>query len=374
MSLSALASGQEISQHWLEKVLSYSLAIDVRISSWTVKSPETQEGFLSEIKFVRVVYSTLEGTEHEISVVVKLLPQTSDTLQVVKVGQLGQREVEFYKFSSSEAFMSFCQKSGLNNPVPNAYWADFTDDRLTIVLQDLTSDGYKHIVVPEGNSPVEMKCILRSIAAVHAAGVGSTQICKLKALGSPFDPKDFEELVTAGLQKQIELFQGTPTVTSLMSLKTFPLEMIETGQRHPFIDTVVHGDLWTPNAMFSADKNWACIFDWQFAYIGNPMADIATLFLCSADPCVYNHHLLEVLRYYWDSFDQSLKNNNILLDLTFEDMLQNLENMWIHGFMVFSAWTHCNLENGKITEERVRAVVSFLEKRGVFVNFLKSVQ
>lgn len=374
VSLPLLASGQEISQCWLEKVLSHKLATDMKISSWTVKSPETREGFLSEIRFVRVLYSPSKGMKQEANLVVKLLPQTASELQVVKGGQLAKREVEFYRYTSSEAFITFCQKSGLDNPVPDVFWADSTDDKVTIILQDLTANGFKLFVVPEGNSLVEMKCILRSVAAVHAAGVGSNQVCQLKVLGNPFDPKYFEELVTSGLQMQIELFEGTPTATSLMSLKKFPLEMIETWQRHPLIHTIVHGDLWTPNAMFSADKNWACIFDWQFAYIGNPMADIATLLLCSGDPCVYNDYLMDVLGCYWETFDQALKNNNILLDISFEDMLHNLEKMWMHGFMVASAWTTCNMENGKITKERVRAVASFLEKRGVFNNFLKSLQ
>lgn len=369
-----LSAQNDISQQWLETMLTKKLSSEATVHSWTAKSPERREGILSEISFVTVTYSCAERSQREKAVVFKFLPEAQELAGLVKGNSLAKREVEFYKFAASEEFRTFCRKAGLNYPSPEVYWAEADDRNITIVLNNLTNDEYKLNMISAGSTLDDIKCILRSVAIIHASGVAYSDKHNLRDLGSPWDPKYFQFFVEKGLDRQIKLFKGTPVAESLIALRQVSVQMIHSRHRYYLIDTLVHGDLRTANAMFSPDNKVACIFDWQFACVGNPLADVTTLLLCSCDPSVFSNSLREVLDHYWKSFEQALKKNGFSVDLSYQDVLDNLESMWMHGYMFHTATLPYLMDTAQITEERVRAVATFLHQRGMFDNFLQSLQ
>lgn len=371
-SISPLASQKEISQQWLEKVLSHKLATDVTVNSWIANAPETKDGFSSEISFVKVVYSSAGGAEEERNFVVKFMPENEELVKIMQAGNIPKREIGFYKYAKSEHFKTFCRTAGLAHPVPDVCWADVEEDKLTIVLDDLKTKGYKSSTPAEGNSLNEIKKALRSIAVIHASGTIEKKESKLVALGSPWDPGNFGEYFNIGLKKLIHMYDGLPTAETFKSLLPHSSNMVTISQKHSFVSTIVHGDLWAGNVMFSDMGDSACIFDWQVAHVGNPLSDVASLLLMSAEPLVYVEHLSEVLDHYWQSYQRSLQKNEIDINVSYHDMVTSLESLWIHGFMSVSMSLPFLLDHGKMTEERVRAVVSFLEERRTFDNFLQS--
>lgn len=374
--LSPLVTPKDISQTWLEKLLSQRMASDVKIDSWTMKCLQQNDGCFSEMYFVDIAYTVSGGCKGERSLVMKFMPQGQLERELMGKCGLGKREAEIYNYSGTENFKVFCQNAGVLHSVPEVYWVDPEKNVLTIVLQNLYKDGYKIVAPLEGNSLDETKCILRSIAVVHAYGVGNLKNCRLRGMGSPYHV-DFDQYLKAGIEMQIKLFNDDPVVDKLKALISVSEELLNVAEKYPFIDTLVHGDMWNDNTMFSSDKKSVCIFDWQFGHIGNPLSDVTTLLLIGAHPDVYNKHLTETLQYYWDVFEQSLKKNGHSVSVTFEDMLRNLEDLWMHGYVFYSFCLPFRLADDKseiLSDDRMRAIVHFLDKRGVFAKYSKSRQ
>ncbi|MPC99975.1 hypothetical protein E2C01_095422 [Portunus trituberculatus] len=240
---------------------------------------------------------------------------------------------------------------------------------MTIVLQDLCSDGLRLSAPVEGNSLKQIKCVLATVAVIHGSGIATIQKQERHAWDIPLRIYHLKNYIVDGINKQIKIFEGTPTVNTLKALLPLTSELFSVEDKHPFLKSIIHGDLWTANVMFSQDDQHACIFDWQFCRVGNIVCDIMTLLLVSAEVSCYTEHLTEILECYWKCLEQSLQSNGVTVDVSFQDFVHNFESMWIYGYTLFCAGIP-DLLKSHISEDRVRAVVYFLEERGVFKNFL----
>ncbi|XP_045128163.1 uncharacterized protein LOC123514358 [Portunus trituberculatus] len=365
-----LSSPAEVTQAWLEQVLRHKLGSSLKLNSWSVKLPETKSGYMSEVCFIQAYFSIREGApEEKLSLFVKFMPYEKVLLDVMKNCQLADREVGFYKHAFSREFNDFCETSGVHHPVPEVYWAGLEDSKMTIVLQDLCSDGLRLSAPVEGNSLKQIKCVLATVAVIHGSGIATIQKQERHAWDIPLRIYHLKNYIVDGINKQIKIFEGTPTVNTLKALLPLTSELFSVEDKHPFLKSIIHGDLWTANVMFSQDDQHACIFDWQFCRVGNIVCDIMTLLLVSAEVSCYTEHLTEILECYWKCLEQSLQSNGVTVDVSFQDFVHNFESMWIYGYTLFCAGIP-DLLKSHISEDRVRAVVYFLEERGVFKNFL----
>lgn len=370
--ISPLKSEREINKQWLKQVLSYKLGSPVEIHTWSVESLEKNDGLCSKICYVKVSYTSVrEGGIQTKNLAVKLYPEREEAIEFMRKGKLGQREVEFYKHSNSVAFKTFCEKVGRIRPVPDVYWADRNDNMLTIVLTDLFSSDYEYSAPAEGNTLDQIKHTLSSLAIVHASGVADIQKHGTHALDVPWDSNFLDSSVKIGLESLIKMYEGTPKAKIFQSMLPHLNRLVSISPSTHFLQTLIHGDLWATNIFFAADKS-ACLIDWQFSHIGNPLCDLATLFFLSSEPGVHTKHLMEVLRHYWENFEQALQKNECSVDLCFQNLLDDLDFMWMYGFMFLCAAFPDMIPNGQMTEERLRANVSFLYERDVFAKFLKS--
>ncbi|KAK3868128.1 hypothetical protein Pcinc_026450 [Petrolisthes cinctipes] len=391
-----LVAMEDITQQWLRKVLIFALNSDITLMSWNVRKQEGKVGVAGEICFIEVTFTTRtplkeqeqkewkieqeveldqkQELEYSKFLVVKLFPKDKNKIKTMKKEKFGEREVEFYKYASTQEFKRFCQESGIVQPVPRMYWAGMSENALTIVLYDLTSDNYTTLVPPEGISLGEVKVILESVAIIHASGFAKITSSSRDFFDIPWDGGFQSEQVLSGLNMQIPMFALATTVDTLKALKSLVPELLHLVYRFPFMETLIHGDLWTGNVMFSQDVRSVSIIDWQFMHLGNPVCDLLTLLLMSSNPIVYQEHLTEVLECYWLSFEEALIKNGVRskLNVSLHDLFENVEAMWMYGFMFFSAAFSHLMSYQMMSENRAKAVVSFLEKRGVFEKFLAS--
>ncbi|XP_037788686.1 uncharacterized protein LOC119584244 [Penaeus monodon] len=367
-TLTVLRSEKDIDKVWLEELLKLRLKSNIEVLSWTSSTPATKSGFLSEMCFVRVAFKGPYHPVEERSLAVKFAPSDKNILEFMKNGNLARKEIEFYKFVLTDDFQLFCEKSGLKNPVPDVYWADMEEDLVTLVMHDLRTEGFRVDTPPGGNSLEQIKLTLKSSAIIHACGVATIKKHGREYLDVPSG--DFlDDYVKVGLEKEIEMFKGTRTAETLRALNSLRDPVIKT--RYPLFETLIHGDLWTGNVMFSGDNTSAIIIDWQFASVDNPVCDILSLLLMSGEPVVYEQHLNDVLESYWESLTEALRKNEVSVNNTFQELVNCVEQMWIYGFMFLTASLNDLLENNLITVERTKHVITFLEEKNIFSKFLQ---
>lgn len=345
-----------------------------------------------------------EGKRREnCRLVFKFLPHDPALISFLDNGDLAEREVEFYKFMSSSEF----QDVGVEVPVPEVYYASYTKDAITLILRDLNQDDYGSVIIRDGSSLDQTKTAFRAIASVHAAGYLYLQRygkqTGLKTLAREFKTEFYEEFFQQNMKTLVDMYKGTSLSEIFEALIPLSAEIRATSHQNPFIETVVHGDLWAGQLLYSQDQQFASIIDWQFCHLDNPVGDIMSMFFMSTDPRVLENHLTEILEDYWTTFCNILTvgggnttetgrvwkvgvkdhegSRNILLtekenstchdSVGLEELVANVEEMWMFGFMFLTVSLHDFMNGDNLSRDRLDGALTFLEKRAVFRRFLE---
>lgn len=340
-----------------------------------METPESQEGYLSEIRFLWVKYFQQDGTSHERHLVFKFLPVLRSKRHFVLEENVGKREVNVNRFFVSEEMSTFCRKHGVRIPVPDVYYADMSPEALTLVLQDMRKEGFRNMCPKYGINLQQTVSALQTIAVVHAVGLTYTELHGLESLIEyvpelPSVGAFLDSYLSSGLLRLASLYEGTSIEGALetLSRETRRLQSPPADVRLP--PTLIHGDLWAGQIMFSEDHSKAILLDWQFASVGSQVIDIVSLLLMSCEAEVYEERLAEALSSYWHSFSDTLKTCKMSLSFTFEDLVDAVEKSWHIGFMMLMTSLESHMDQGKITEERVKRVVNFLNNKGIFESIL----
>ncbi|KAG7155586.1 uncharacterized protein LOC121854804 isoform X1 [Homarus americanus] len=373
--LEPLHSEKQLNKQWLENLLLHKHGSPVTVLSWHCVLPSSREGFLSEIAYVKVIYANQSVKETEKKLVFKFLPQDFESRKFVLKSGIVKREVAFYKLLNSPECGEICQRSGIVLPVPECYFASYAEDCMTIVMQDVSVDHYKTVIVKEGSTIIQTKAAVKAIALVHAFGYvylkhGS---CKkhLDAITETVDVDSLDEDFIPNLQTLASMYEGTPTADTFRALMPLTKALHDYPLRYPLFNTILHGDFWAGQLLFSDDESKAIIIDWQFCNIGNPVCDIMSMFFMSSDIYMVAHHLEEILSDYWYTLTRALEDNKMKVDFTFDHLMANAEELWISGFVNLGCSIHAFLPAGNITEKRLKAAVQFLEDRGVFTKLIQ---
>ncbi|XP_071530138.1 uncharacterized oxidoreductase dhs-27-like [Panulirus ornatus] len=374
VELKPLHNEQEINQQWLEKMLSQKFGCSVAVNFWSSTLPRSGEGFLSEIALVNIEYTVNDNKQKEIRLVFKFLPKDTNLKSFLANGGLAKREVEFYHFTSSPKFQEVFHKTGVSLPVPEAYYAGFTEEAITIVMRDLSVDKYKSVIVRDGSTLSQTKTALQAVALVHAAGVIYLQKHKqndgLGALAADFNTDFMDQFFIPNLNTLSEMYKGSSLAKTFRALIPLTKQIRSTSKRYPLLNTVVHGDLWAGQLLYSEDESSANLIDWQFCHVSNPVSDIMSMFFMSSDPEIFEENLDEILESYWHTFTETVTAGGASVDITLEQLMINIEEMWMHGFMVLAVSIHDFLSADNISESRLFRAFNFLEKKGVFKRFL----
>ena len=374
MSVQPLRSAKDITKVWIQNMLSAYYHSEIEVLQFSSILPTTTQGFLSEISFLTVEHkcnSKLETSKF----VLKFLPTKQDLITFMDAGGLAKREVDFYKFSQNETFQSVCKLAEVDHLVPKVFYSGLNLSSLTIVMEDLRELNYELVVVQDGSNLKETISTLRAIALVHAAGVIHKNRCGKHEIDKITDNEFYDQFLIPNLKMLSQKYEcESKRMKEMASLVPFTKQMRKWHQKFPLIETVVHGDLWAAQTLYSPCRNKSCLLDWQFCTIGNPVIDIQAMFFMSSNASVLENHLEEVLTAYWESFTESLSKHEIDCPISFQQLKDNVENMWISGFLYLAVSIHDFLDGDGISDERLEGLLRFLEKRNVLSQFIQICQ
>ncbi|CAG9831174.1 unnamed protein product [Diabrotica balteata] len=314
--------------------------IDSKITRLTAPG----ENFGSEMLKVDLRLKSTEGKEEDLHVVAKLIPENEFSRAIFNVDVSFNVEKEFYN-SIVPTLQDFQRKQGITKVIdcfPRLYGArnnlgnngEKVDNNAALVLENLKIQGFDNIDRIKGFDLATTKMILKCLAEFHAIPVAikvkdtKTFEKNIKAYMScnfPAAPKppveDLFEVVYNTLQdKTYEKF--VPKIQE--SAKKFSLMSDEF--REPFA-TISHRDLWVNNIMVKQDENTTeevKIVDFQLYSYDSPAADIFFFLFSSVNFDVLRYHLDNLLHYYQQHFQSTLKNLNCDLDFSYQKFIEEL--------------------------------------------------
>ena len=374
--LEPLKCFKDLNNIWLENLVSKHYKRTVASLSWSSQSPTAREGFLSELIFIDVKVTLVDNAEEHLNLVFKFLPQEKDKYDFVTGSFLDLREVQFNLFFDT---VDILKDSGLHLPVPKVYYAGRSPTAMTLVLGNMVPLKYKMISTPEGSNLSQTKVALRCIAVLHAVGLAykakhGLDALKQKLMTIPFSFDFVDTFLSPNLETLIGLYEdGDPHIDLLKALKRHVKPMMRGIFKEPFMETLVHGDYWAGQILYSEDESKACVLDWQFGHVGNPVADITSFLLMSSQENVYENHVDEVLVAYWETLTSTLDAAGVVISTTYEQLKTNVNSNWMHGFVAVAASMHDFLPGNKITIKRTKGYIRFLRERGYFDSFLDEV-
>ena len=365
-----LTNVNELTDHWLEKMLCQKLKSKVNLNSWSYKLPESKQGFLSEIFFVTTNFSD-SNKDESCRLVFKILPVSPEHLKLVKQGNHANRETKFYQMIIQDEFVNILKKSDPKIYLPEIFFASIDDegDSCTIVMEDVGQFNYKMDLLKEGSSLQQTINIVRSISVIHAAGIICNDIVK--------DKKEFQEEYELDpffvpslkqLSKKYSDYSWAPLFNDMIPISK---QVKSIKDRYPLFKTLIHGDLWTGNCLFNSNEDSVCIIDWQFCEYGNPVCDLASMFCMSCDEDMLEKQLDVILKCYWDSFCANLQIAHIAPPVSYREFEKSLQDHWMIGFLNLSCSFEQFVANNILTEERMIGVMNFLQKKNVFDKFIQ---
>ncbi|XP_047737575.1 uncharacterized protein LOC108675333 isoform X2 [Hyalella azteca] len=371
MDLKPLQSVDNLSKSWLEKMLSSYHRQSVFLENYELDIPSKTQGFLSDIFFLKTTYY-LTGIKESTNLVVKLLPSKKELINFIKEGYLAEREVKFYEFSVSEVFQRVLTASPICHLIPKIYYSAVNESSVTLVMEDLRDYNYEPVIVRDGSDLQQTVAIVRSAAVVHAAGV----LYRIENGSFPdlqsVDKKFYDEILKTNLKYLASRYAGKPIANVFSQLIELTNEMYIYTARYPLFDTIIHGDLWAGQSLFSSNRESVCLIDWQFCAVGNPVIDLQGQFFMSTDPVVLDTNLEEILKQYWSSFNDVLSRENVASPCTFQEFSECVDKLWICGFFYLAVSIHDFIDGGNISDKRLDGYVEFLSKRRILESFLES--
>ncbi len=105
-------------------------------------------------------------------------------------------------------------------------------------------------------------------------------------------------------------------------------------QEESKIRTVIHGDFWQNNLLFSEDNLKACMVDFQMLSIGHPARDIWYFFYICSDSTWRKEHLGQALESYFNTFRIYLDLGG--LKMSFEEFNKEVQDRRSYGLFLGS--------------------------------------
>ena len=143
----------------------------VTVHSWNTSLPSIREGFLSEIAYLKVVYSKGDDGQEDLQLVLKILPRDPKIKEFVTKRNLAKRGIEFYRLASSKELQEICTESGLVLPLPEIFLVVYKDHAITLASCDLNVDKCKSLIIKDGSTLNQTKVALEAVSQIHAAGL-----------------------------------------------------------------------------------------------------------------------------------------------------------------------------------------------------------
>lgn len=319
-------------------VKNYSQADNFDVVDYSVRPFSTDvNGFLGSHLLITIKISK-EGAAEELRFFGKQFPFQQD-LQKAYALQVGAYTNEIFTYEI--LFNEFKKLEGFDAEFAPKYYHG--KDNELLVFEDLSEKGFSLPEHPNALSLEEIKFSLKVLAQFHSGSVGY-QIIKSKELGRKYKLIDeFPNCMQEPLFRKDERFLGYDwfksrfgAITALIDLlPSAALEGISKADfkknlrqlaedaleiikpKDDFLNVVCHGDLWAKNVMFCY-KNGVpidCkIIDFQLLRYAPPAHDVLQLIFLTTSTQRRQHHLHELLRYYYDCLKAALQKYCLDLD------------------------------------------------------------
>ena len=370
-----LADESKITKEWLQEMLSAKYQAKVQVLNWICDSPTKREGFLSEIRFLDIHYKVSNESDTKKKFVFKFLPNSTDLRKFMILGELNKREVNFYKFASSKTFKDVFDKSGIPYPIPPIFYSAEDGNDLTIVTENLSTYGYKTIIIRDGSTFEQTMVAFESLAVIHAAGILSLKNNESNlGIKTGYDTDFFDELFIPNLKTLSEIFKDTELSQVFLDMIPHTKFLRTNKYDHCLIHTIIHGDLWAGQCLFSEDEKSACVLDWQFCEFGNPSLDIATMFFMSTNPEVLENRFDSLLKAYWSKLTKTLDEFEHKISFSYEEFAENVEKNLLYGFVNITVSLSDFQSSDNISDKRLKGYMQFLQKRKFFEGIMKQLK
>ncbi|KAF2360187.1 Protein of unknown function DUF227 [Trinorchestia longiramus] len=374
-TLKPLNLSSDLSKEYIERAVREHFDNDeVQVLSFDVTTPTERQGFLSEIVFLKVKYTTSsDKPEESLNLVAKFLPLQEEIVALMRLSNLHGREVEAYRYLNSPLPKSVCVGLDKSPVVPFLIAAASSEDAVTLIMEDLRARGYRTKSSIEGSSVEQTLAVFRSIALVHAVGVIDME--RSGRIGSiiAINPREFgNDFLQSNIKILLQMFKGTPDEEVFRKIGENSDLLLEMAETFKFITTFIHSDLWAGNALLDADDRNCAIIDWQFGCLGNLVYDLQTMLFMSSDLKILEERdlLIKVLNEYWSSFTVTLSNHGVTLKKTFHDLEHCVTDTFLYGYTFMIASTESLLACNKTSKERIARTTAFLRSSGAWDKFV----
>ncbi|XP_065222178.1 uncharacterized protein LOC135846813 [Planococcus citri] len=227
--------------------------------------------------------------------------------------------------------------------VPRHY---YSDDDLSLVLEDLSQSGYKCADRIQQLDIEHCFYALRSLAKFHALSVklettiGLAECVKREPI---FRPEGVSEVNMAFIKSQVPVF-----IDSLpQNLKDRYPNMVTYFENFSCVEVLnditdrltstkfnvlCHGDFWTNNIMFKYDKYGTVedvkLIDFQYTMWSSPVRDLIHFTINSVKFDVYVKYFPLMLRIYLDTLNRVLIQLNCPKNYHMDSLLEDLDTMY----------------------------------------------
>jgi len=269
-----------------------------------------------------------------------------------------RNEIEFYQkiLPDMTNFLvneGFAQETADLFDVPDMLYAGEEEDGAIIILQDILSDGYKHIkdINDEKYLSLELAmAAVKSIAKIHAVSVAiqeknkvdlATEYPILAESGLVWTQAEMATRLAVMKDSYCQLLQQSAESDSPTLLKrfrnTFDSEerLIELCERRIKASTsktlsLQHGDFHFNNLMFKREEDGSLkikIVDWQLTYCGKTSGDLSYLLMSSLSHETRESYEDEIKSEYFATYLSYLKKlsntglSAVVLDMDYTDSL-----------------------------------------------------
>ena len=358
----------EISTDWAKLIINQlrlkrqepPLKVDARVTSCKLEDCKKSNGDMSTT--CRMEVEVLADGKHlEYYFIAKLLPRDDPCRLYCFEANVFEKEISIY-FELLPALRQTCEDhKGLarlfTHSIPNCvYGSNNIDGAGVLVFECALQMGFIHPVDPEGLSLKQVLSVINLMAKFHAIGSAKVNKChKQMKLRHPY--------LLSNVYSSPTMIEGAQNMfsTYLQFLRSVPGQhhLVETFERHcageegaklmysclrrqvenPF-NTIVHGELWEKNMLFrqagDGEDNLECVvLDWKNAKLASATKDLAFLLLSSTRNSLRTNHLDEILRQYYSTFCDTLKqlDPELCEKVTFDEFVDDYKMSTKGAFM-----------------------------------------
>lgn len=305
---------------------------DWTLSSYSVnRLSDKIEGFLGEHFIVKIEYNTSDSEANQRFFLKVLNGSSKFVFEMTQDINAYEKESFFYEkllpeLNTYGADISFAPRQFLCRPY-------------LIVLEDMSTYGFKTINKQTPFDLVHTKVALKTLAKFHSASIAyeakrrkaDPNYSLLAEHPEIFTEKVFsheENAATRWMKSSIRgvfgIIESMPE-TGRVSNETFATKLGELMDNiADFVEpsaastcAVLHGDLWSNNVLFRYENEKpveSVIIDFQILKYGVPAMDVVQLLISNTRKHFRLEHLQDLLNYYYDEFSLRLKEQSVDAD------------------------------------------------------------